>query len=99
MSDPTQLTVTEHAVLSVLSDLGRAYGLQIVQASEGALRRASIYVLLGRLQDKGFVQSHLEDRMAGQRGPRRRVYRITATGHRVLSAWELARAIMIGARS
>jgi DNA-binding PadR family transcriptional regulator len=59
---------------------GPCYGLDIVQASRGRLKRGSIYVTLGRMEEKGFVTSS-----AGGNDGRRR-YRPTALGERALLA-------------
>jgi DNA-binding PadR family transcriptional regulator len=59
---------------------GPCYGLEIVQASRGRLKRGSIYVTLGRMEEKGFVTSS-----AGGNDGRRR-YRPTALGERALLA-------------
>jgi DNA-binding PadR family transcriptional regulator len=37
------------------------YGLDMVERSNGELKRGTIYVLLGRLQDKGLVQASSPD--------------------------------------
>jgi len=67
------------------------FGLQLVQASQGKLKRGTVYVTLGRMQEKGFVESRLEERQAGSIGLPRRLYRTTAFGVRVLDAWNTFR--------
>jgi DNA-binding PadR family transcriptional regulator len=67
------------------------FGLQLVQASQGKLKRGTVYVTLGRMQEKGFVESRLEERQAGAIGLPRRLYRATAFGVRVLDAWNTFR--------
>jgi len=67
------------------------FGLQLVQASLGKLKRGTVYVTLGRMQEKGFVESRLEERQAGSIGLPRRLYRTTAFGVRVLDAWNTFR--------
>jgi len=67
------------------------FGLQLVQASQGQLKRGTVYVTLGRMQEKGFVESRLEERQAGAIGLPRRLYRTTAFGLRVLDAWNTFR--------
>jgi DNA-binding PadR family transcriptional regulator len=76
------------------------FGLQLVQASQGKLKRGTVYVTLGRMQEKGFVESRLEERHAGAIGLPRRLYRATAFGVRVLDAWNTLRQTlaMAGAR-
>lgn len=69
------------------------YGLELVEASEGALKRGTVYVTLGRMQEKGFVESRPE-RPAGASGLPRRLYRPTGLGLRVLDAWGMLRKAM-----
>lgn len=66
------------------------FGLQLVEQSKGALKRGTVYVTLGRMQEKGYVESRTEDRHPGAIGLPRRLYRPTAYGVRVLKAWEAA---------
>lgn len=80
------LTETEYVIVKMLahdSDRGR-YGLELVKMSEGRLKRGTIYVLLGRLQDKGFVASRTV--REGSAIPRR-LYRLTGLGQQVHEAW------------
>jgi DNA-binding PadR family transcriptional regulator len=63
------------------------FGLQLVEASRGRVKRGTVYVTLGRMQEKGFVESRLEDRRPGSIGLPRRLYQATAFGVRVLEAW------------
>ena len=51
------LAKSEHLILDVLASRGPCYGLEIVQASRGRIKRGSIYVTLGRMEEKGFVTS------------------------------------------
>jgi len=37
------------------------YGLQLVEMSDGSLKRGTIYVTLNRLEEKGYVSSRRED--------------------------------------
>ena len=77
----------ESIVLHLLAERGPAYGLDLVSASGGRLKRGSVYVTLGRMEQKGFVTSRLEERPG--EGPPRRVYEVTALGHRALAATRL----------
>jgi DNA-binding PadR family transcriptional regulator len=63
------------------------YGLQLVAGSGQQLKRGTVYVTLGRMEDKGFVTSRLEDTPAEAGGMPRRMYRVTPRGRRVLAAW------------
>jgi len=43
-----------------LLESGERYGLELVDASAGRLKRGSVYVTLGRMETKGFVASRQE---------------------------------------
>lgn len=81
-----RLSRKERLILEMLVE-GPQYGLQLVAGSQGALRRGTVYVTLGRMQDKGFVESTQEPLPEGAIGLPRRLYRPTAYGERVLRAW------------
>jgi PadR family transcriptional regulator PadR len=80
----------ECLVLEQLRD-GEKYGLELVAASGGALKRGTVYVTLGRMERKGFVESRQEAQPAGAIGLPRRLYRATAYGLKVLEAYQLLR--------
>jgi len=51
---------------------GSLYGLELVTASRGRLKRGTVYVTLARMEDKGFVTSRQEEAPADEGGlPRR----------------------------
>ena len=85
--DIPKLSRTERLILELLSG-EEMFGLQLVEQSKGALKRGTVYVTLGRMQDKGYVESWTEKQPAGAIGLPRRLYRPTAYGLRVLAAWE-----------
>src|SRR5690242_14485132 len=87
--DIPKLSPTERLILELLSS-DEMFGLQLVEQSKGALKRGTVYVTLGRMQDKGYVESWTEKRPAGAIGLPRRLYRPTGYGLRVLAAWEAA---------
>lgn len=72
--------------------------MQLVERSAGALKRGTVYVTLGRMQEKGYVESRQEPLPPGAIGLPRRLYRPTAYGLRVLDTWKLAEAAFAGAR-
>lgn len=74
----------EALILDLLSAREHAYGLELVTASRGQLKRGSIYVTLGRMEQKGLVSSELEERPG--EGPARRLYSPTSQGLRALVA-------------
>jgi DNA-binding PadR family transcriptional regulator len=77
----------EALVLDLLSAKAPTYGLDLVHASRGRLKRGSVYVTLGRMEQKGFVTSMVEKRPG--EGPPRRLYEPTALGLRALVASRL----------
>jgi DNA-binding PadR family transcriptional regulator len=86
---PRVLTVSpkELLVLQLLVRDEKQYGLQLVAASRGRLKRGTVYVTLGRMEDKGYITSHLDDPPPGAGGLPRRMYEATALGRRMLAAW------------
>jgi PadR family transcriptional regulator PadR len=88
---PPRLSAVESLILELLIANDEAmYGLQLVAASRRRLKRGTIYVTLGRMEEKGFVASRLEDAPAAAGGLPRRLYEPTALGRRVLAAWTAA---------
>ena len=81
------LPTKEQTILELLASEGPMYGLQIVERSGGALKRGTVYVTLGRMETKGFVQSEEQPLPPGGIGLPRRIYRLTAFGERMLRAW------------
>jgi DNA-binding PadR family transcriptional regulator len=77
-----RLAGSESVILQLLTRGGPTYGLDLVNASRGRLKRGGIYVILGRMEEKGLVTS-----IAGEGG--RRVYRLTALGARAVVAADL----------
>jgi DNA-binding PadR family transcriptional regulator len=75
-----RLAKSELLILNILTKRGPCYGLELVDASDGQLKRGGIYVTLGRMEEKGLVTS-----VAGCDDNRRR-YRPTALGERALLA-------------
>jgi PadR family transcriptional regulator PadR len=88
MSDGTPtLPEKERLILQLLAADGPLYGLQLVDRSDGALKRGTVYVTLGRMEAKGLVASYQEPLQPGGIGLPRRIYRPTALGERMLRAW------------
>lgn len=79
----------ERLILELLLSGGPMFGLQLVEQSQGSLKRGTVYVTLGRMEAKGFVTSEQETLPAGAIGLPRRIYRPTALGERMLRAWTL----------
>ena len=86
-SSPANLTATEFLIMkSLVGSSGKEmYGLELVEKSLGKLKRGTIYVLLGRLEEKGFISSRTET--AGTSAIPRRMYKPTGMGAKVFEAW------------
>lgn len=86
---PRVLTVSpkELLVLELLLRGQEMYGLQLVAQSRGRLKRGTVYVTLGRMEDKGYISSKLDAPPAGAGGLPRRIYSATALGRRMHAAW------------
>ena len=89
MNDIPRLSPKETEILQLLVGRGEAYGLEMVKASEGRLKRGTIYVTLNRMEEKGYVESRKAPVKEGQQGPPRRLYKATGHGARVLNAWRM----------
>lgn len=80
---------TELLVLQLLRDEPEGmYGLELVRASDEKLKRGTVYVTLGRMEEKGFIRSRV-DKTAAHAGLPRPKYTLTAAGQRVLEAAHL----------
>ena len=60
----------------------------MVDESGNRLRRGTIYVTLGRMEEKGYIKSRRESDKEVT-GPKRRFYKVTAKGKQVYNAWDL----------
>jgi DNA-binding PadR family transcriptional regulator len=89
---PPSLSAKESLILELLVRENDMYGLQLVAASRRRLKRGTVYVTLGRMEDKGYITSRLEDPPAEAGGLPRRIYQPTSLGRRVLSTWTDAAA-------
>lgn len=75
-------------VLGSIMGSGEAYGLQIFRDLQDQQVRTSvgaIYTTLARLEKAGFVRSREVPGTPERGGRRKKLYRVTATGQRVLS--------------
>jgi PadR family transcriptional regulator PadR len=84
------LSVKESLILQLLIERDELYGLQLVAASKRRLKRGTVYVTLGRMEDKGYITSRLEAAPADVGGMPRRLYQATPLGRRVLAVWTAA---------
>jgi len=85
-----RLSRTERIVLDLLTAHGELFGLELIARSSGRLKRGTVYVTLGRMQEKGYLESRQEPLPAGAIGLPRRLYRPSGLGRRVLDAWTMA---------
>ena len=74
-------------MLELLVSEGVMYGLELVAASGGALKRGTVYVTLGRMEEKGYITSRQEPAPASSGGLPRRVYEPTPLGRELCKAW------------
>jgi PadR family transcriptional regulator PadR len=83
------LPAKEALIIELLSATGggEMYGLELVAASKGRLKRGTVYVTLGRMEEKGLVTSRLEEAPPDAGGLPRRIYQATALGRRLHEAW------------
>ena len=80
----------EELVLLMVGNLnGNAYGVPLAEAMlERTGRNAtlsSIHTALYRLEEKGYVKSEMGGNSASRGGRKKRLYSITAEGHRALA--------------
>ena len=78
-----RLSRKETAILALLIGKGEMFGLEMVEASEGELKRGTIYVTLQRMGDKGYIESREEPRSLPEIGIPRRKYLATGLGEKV----------------
>ena len=73
-SELPRLSRKELVILELLVSKVEMYGLEMVKKSKGSLKRGSIYVLLSRMAEKGYVDSREEPRVYPEIGIPRRKY-------------------------
>jgi DNA-binding PadR family transcriptional regulator len=92
----------ELALLLAVARLGDdAYGLAIRHDVSARLERdcsvGAIYTTLGRLEEKGLISSHVTPPTPTRGGRSRRLFTVTAAGHRAIrDAERAARSIWAG---
>lgn len=91
-----KLSRAERLILEMLAGQGELFGLQMVERSDGALKRGTVYVTLGRMQEKGYLESRQESLPAGAIGLPRRLYRPTGYALKILAAWHAAERAFAG---
>ena len=93
------LSAKESIVRQLLVRGDEAYGLELVSASRGRLKRGTVYVTLGRMEEKGYITSRLVDAPPEAGGLPRRTYKATILGRQVLEAWSQPTKFLIPAVS
>jgi DNA-binding PadR family transcriptional regulator len=81
-----RLSRKEFAILDLLVPIGEMYGLEMVKASDGNLKRGSIYVILSRMAEKGYVESREVPREYPEIGIPRRKFMPSDKGKKVYRA-------------
>ena len=82
-------------ILEMLKTKGPLYGLQMVDESSMLedktlwLKKGSIYVMLDRMEESGWIESWKENPRKHKHGTRR-IYKIVALGERILESWHYA---------
>ena len=91
-----RLSFTTVAVLKAIAD-GSRYGFDVMEAA--GLPSGTVYPILGRLDEGGYVRSQWEPATVAQkaRRPARRYYEVTTSGRRAL-AESLAHYRTLGGR-
>lgn len=98
MNQLPRLSRKEYLILELLIHGGQMYGLELVKRSGGELKRGTVYVTLGRMADKNYVESW-QEKEPGESGLPRRLYRATGTGERTYRALSLAQEALRAAEA
>jgi DNA-binding PadR family transcriptional regulator len=75
----------EQVILELLGRSREMYGLELVTESAGTLKRGTVYVTLGRMEQKGYITSRAKEEPPAQGGLPRRLYRSTPYGRELLA--------------
>lgn len=74
----------ERTILRLLREKSPQYGLDLVRASRGALRRGTVYVHLHALEREGFIRSEKGTKLTPLLGNVRRIYFLVGKGRQAL---------------
>lgn len=83
----------EALVMKLLLDKPDLYGLELVAAADGAIKRGTVYVTLARMVEKGLITSRCDVEPPHRGLPRPR-YQVTERGTKALAAIEELASIM-----
>jgi PadR family transcriptional regulator PadR len=89
------LSAKESLILELLIGEQEMYGLRLVAASRRRLKRGTVYVTLGRMEEKGYLTSRLEDDPPPGGGLWRRLYAPTPLGRRVMAHFAGAEHVLL----
>jgi PadR family transcriptional regulator, regulatory protein PadR len=95
MEQLPKFSSAERQIIELLVEHEELFGLQMVELSGGRLKRGTVYVTLGRMQEKGYLESRQEPLPEGAIGLPRRLYRPTGLAMRIFDAWKAAEQIYI----
>jgi len=95
MSELPRFSATERLIVELLAEHEELFGLRMVELSDGRLKRGTVYVTLGRMHEKGYLESRQEPLPEGAIGLPRRLYRPTGFAMRVLAAWRAAEQVYV----
>ena len=95
MNHLPKLSATERLIIELLAAHEELFGLRMVELSGGRLKRGTVYVTLGRMQEKGYLESRQEPLPEGAIGLPRRLYRPTGVAMRIFAAWKTAEQIYL----
>lgn len=74
--------------LKIIAALGECYGKDVVLSSGSVLRRGTVYVVLGRLEEQGWLKSREEELTPDYVGIPRRLYSLSERGEWLLTGLE-----------
>lgn len=89
------ISPTEAKVLSLLVGRKQAYASELVHASDGSLKRGSVYTILSRLEEAGLVKS-IEEAATEKFALPRTAYSITGHGVRARQEFGLWTGLLSG---
>lgn len=90
-----RLSQKEFLILQLLLGGKKLYGLELVNASNGQLKRGTVYVTLNRMVEKGYLEAEAE-KETKHPGLPRKLYSVTGYGVRVAAANDAADAVFKG---
>lgn len=90
--DLPNLSNKEAVVLDLLLSGGarEMYVRELIESSGGRLGHAGIYVILGRMKEKGYVETRDEPAPESRGGPPRVLYSASGLGERAFRSWRVA---------